>query len=195
MPRPRGQRREHILQAIATMLEQQPGEPITTAALAAKVGVSEAALYRHFPSKGKMFEGLIEFMEESLLSRMHKIASEEADLERRVQAMALLMLGFAEKNPGLATLLHGAGLVGETERLRTRVSQLHERLELALRQSLREPGPAVAGVTPGERARLVMAVVEGRVAQFVRTRFAQTPLSNWDAAWQLLRPGLFPSVG
>ena len=130
MARPRrGERRQIILETLAHMLEKNQGEHITTAQLARAVGVSEAALYRHFPSKGKMFEGLIEFIEETLFTRINKIIAEESRAEARIQNILFLLLGFADKNPGMARLLYGDVLVGETERLRKRVAQIYKRLK------------------------------------------------------------------
>ena len=122
-------RRAHILQCLASMLENNSGKRITTAALAAEVGVSEAALYRHFPSKARMYEGLIDFVEETLFSRINKIINDEKDTAVRIQMVLHLFLGFGEKNPGIARILHGDALTGEHERLRGRVSKIFERLE------------------------------------------------------------------
>lgn len=193
MSRPRsGERREEILQVLARMLQELPGEHITTAALAKAVGVSEAALYRHFPSKARMFESLIEFIEESIFSRINRILAEEPDPQARVQQIAILLLGFAEKNPGLARLLQGGVLTGETERLRTRISQFYDRVETQLRQILREGEVANGGKTPvNDTARLVLALIEGRIAQFVRSDFKQLPADGWDKQWTLLRAGVF----
>jgi len=193
MARPRsGERREEILQVLARMLQEQAGEHITTAELARAVGVSEAALYRHFPSKAKMFESLIEFIEESIFSRINRILAEEPDPQARVQQIAILLLGFAEKNPGLARLLQGGVLTGETERLRTRISQFYDRVETQLRQILREGEVANGGKTPvNDSARLFLALIEGRIAQFVRSDFKQLPADGWDKQWALLRAGVF----
>jgi TetR/AcrR family transcriptional regulator len=193
MSRPRsGERREEILQVLARMLQELPGEHITTAALAKAVGVSEAALYRHFPSKARMFESLIEFIEESIFSRINRILAEEPDPQARVQQIAVLLLGFAEKNPGLARLLQGGVLTGETERLRTRISQFYDRVETQLRQVLREGEAGNGGKTPvNDSARLFLALIEGRIAQFVRSDFQQLPADGWDRQWALLRAGVF----
>ena len=139
MSRPRsGERREEILQVLARMLQEQPGEHITTAQLAHAVGVSEAALYRHFPSKAKMFESLIEFIEESVFTRINRILTEASGTEDRLQQILVLVLGFADKNPGMARLLQGGVLTGETGRLRERIVQFYDRIETQLRQVLRE---------------------------------------------------------
>ena len=127
-------RKQHILQALAGMLEATPGGRITTAALAAEVGVSEAALYRHFPSKTRMYEGLIDFIEETLFTRMRTIITEEPDAASRCYRILTLLLTFAERNPGITRLLTGDALTGETERLHKRIQQLFDRLETKLKQ-------------------------------------------------------------
>src|SRR5690606_11423761 len=131
-------RRQQILEALAFMLSDCPGSRITTAALAREVGVSEAALYRHFPSKTKMFEGLIEFIEETVFSRISLIVSEEATAMKRCERMLLLLLAFAERNPGISRILTGDALAGETDRLRLRIVQFFDRLDTQLKQILRE---------------------------------------------------------
>jgi len=131
-------RRQQILEALAHELEMNPGERITTAGLARAVGVSEAALYRHFPSKAKMFEGLIEFIEDSIFTLINRILKEEVSSLKRCENILSLLLGFSERNPGLTRILSGDILTGETERLRVRVGQFYERLETQLKQVLRE---------------------------------------------------------
>lgn len=187
-------RREEILQALALMLERHPGARITTAALAKEVGVSEAALYRHFPSKAKMFEGLIEFLEESLFSRINRIMSEEPSAPQRCGSVLGLLLTFAERNPGMSRLLVGDALQGETGRLRARMRQLFDRLETQLRQILREwaltrvPAPRL---TTAVAANLLLSVAEGRINQFVRSEFRSLPTVNWDMQWQALEELVF----
>ncbi len=187
-------RRQEILQAFALMLETRPGARITTAALAAQVGVSEAALYRHFPSKGKMLEGLLEFIEESLFSRINRILAEEPTAQQRCKMVLWLLLSFAERNPGLARLMLGDALLGETERLRNRVRQLFDRLETQLRLILREwavtrvPGPEL-GSTAG--ANLMLSAAEGRINQFVRSEFRALPTSGWEEQWKALERAIF----
>ncbi|GAB4509115.1 MAG: nucleoid occlusion factor SlmA [Sulfuricaulis sp.] len=193
MARPRrGERRQTILETLAHMLEKNQGEHITTAQLARAVGVSEAALYRHFASKAKMFEGLIEFIEETLFTRVNKILAEESRAEARVQSILFLLLGFADKNPGMARLLYGDVLVGETERLRQRVVQIYERIETQLKQILRE---AEAGenlrVPIADTAALLLAVVEGSITRYVRSEFKSSPVAGWDKQWELLRKSVF----
>ena len=193
MPRARsGERRQEILQTLAKMLEQNRGKHITTAALAKEVGVSEAALYRHFSSKGKMLEALIEFIEESIFTRVNRILAEESLLSRRIQQIMLLLLGFADKNPGISRLMQGDVLIGENKKLRTRVSQIYDRLETQIKQILREGGMKEDERLPtNETARLLMAVVEGRIAQFVRSDFRLTPMEGWVEQWGILYAGMF----
>lgn len=191
MARPRsGERREEILQVLARMLQEQAGEHITTAELARAVGVSEAALYRHFPSKAKMFESLIEFIEESVFTRITRILAEEPQWEARLQQIITLVLGFADKNPGMARLLQGGVLTGETERLRVRISQFYDRIETQFRQILREAeaagGPRLA---INETAQLLLAFLEGRIAQYVRSGFTASPVEGWEKQWELLSRG------
>lgn len=193
MTRQKGQRKQEILETLATMLEQSPGARITTAALAEQVGVSEAALYRHFPSKTKMFEGLIEFIEETLFTRIAIIIKEQQGALVQCERIVALLLGFAEKNPGITRLMTGDVLTGETERLRNRVGQLFDRLETQLKQILRE-----AELREGKRtqipvasaANLMMAAAEGRLIQFVRSEFKRVPTAGWQQQWQVLTHGL-----
>ncbi len=192
--RPRGNRRQEILQAFALMLETHPGHRITTAALAAQIGFSEAALYRHFPSKAKMLEGLIEFVEATLFSRITRILAEEPTAPGRCHAILWLLLTFAERNPGLARLLVGDALQGETERLRTRMRQLFDRLETQFRLILRDwaitqvPAPPM-GSAAG--ANLLLAVAEGRIGQYVRSEFSALPSTGWEEQWRAVELGVF----
>ena len=192
-------RKDKILQALARMLESAPGERITTAALAKEVGVSEAALYRHFPSKARMFEGLIKFIEDTLFNRITKILNEENSAELRCQKILTLLLTFAAKNPGMTRLLTGDALAGETERLRTRIAQFFARLESQLKQVLREAQireNLKPTASPQALANLLLASCEGRLVQFVRSEFKQSPLENWDVQWEHLSRDLlmpFPS--
>ncbi len=187
-------RRQQILEALARMLEASPGERITTAKLAKEVGVSEAALYRHFPSKSKMFEGLIEFIEDTLFSRISMIVKEEQQAVVRCEKILSLLLAFTERNPGITRILTGDALAGETERLRTRVAQLFDRVETQLKQVLRE-----AEINEGIRttmptavaANLLLSAAEGRICQFVRSEFKRKPTENWQDQWSLLMTGFF----
>ena len=181
-------RRQQILEALAHELEVNPGERITTAGLARAVGVSEAALYRHFPSKAKMFEGLIEFIEESIFSLINRILKEEESSLKRCENILSLLLGFAEKNPGLTRILSGDILTGETERLRIRVSQFYERLETQIKQVLREGemnNELTLTVPVQAQANLLLAIVEGRIVQYVRSNFKRSPVENWNHQWAL----------
>jgi TetR/AcrR family transcriptional regulator len=191
-------RRQQILEALAQELESRPGARITTARLADVVGVSEAALYRHFPSKAKMFEALIEFAEESVFGLVTRIISEEPDPTRRCERLLTMLLTFSDRNPGITRILLGEALVGEHERLRVRVSQFFDRLETQLKQVLRE-GEQVADLrlpaSVAVIANLLMAVFEGRMIQFSRSDFEHPPLESWEQQWQVLRAGLFSRTG
>ena len=186
-------RREQILQSLAHMLES-PGQKITTAALAKEVGVSEAALYRHFPSKARMFEGLIGFIEETVFSRVTAITQVEADGIKQCEQVLTLVLAFVERNPGMARILTGEALAGETDRLRQRINQFFERLETQLKQIMRE-AEAKDGLrtqtTAGASANLLIATVEGRIRQFVRTEFRKKPSEQWQDQWPRLAEGIF----
>ncbi len=187
-------RRQQILEALAHMLEASPGERITTARLAKEVGVSEAALYRHFPSKSKMFEGLIEFIEETIFSRINLILKEESFAIARCEKLLNLLLTFSERNPGLTRILTGDALAGETERLHARVVQFYDRLETQLKQILRdaEIQESIRTTTPtGTAANLLLAAAEGRICQFVRSGFKRKPTEHWQDQWPILIEGFF----
>ena len=186
-------RKDQILQALARMLEAAPGQRITTAALAREVGVSEAALYRHFPSKARMFEGLIKFIEDTLFARITRIINEEERAEIRCQKILLLLLTFCDKNPGMTRLLTGDALAGETERLRERIAQFISRLEAQLKQVLREAQireNLKTTISPAVLANLLLASIEGRLVQFVRSEFKVSPLDNWEIQWDFLSKNL-----
>ncbi len=197
MPQRKSQRRQQILEALAEMLEANPGDRITTARLAERVGVSEAALYRHFPSKSKMFEGLIEFIEDSLFERIALILREQPTAASRCEHMLGLLLSFVEHNPGISRIMTGDALAGENPRLHQRVVQLFERYETQLRQVLRE-----AEVHEGLRpvlplpvaANLLMVSAEGRMTQFVRSGFRRSPTTDWPAQLSFLFEGFFREV-
>ncbi len=187
-------RREQILQALAHMLEASPGNRITTAALARQVGVSEAALYRHFPSKAKMFEGLIGFIEETVFSRITLIVESGQNCSKQIEQILTLLLAFVERNPGLSRLLTGDALAGETDRLRTRICSFFDRLETQLKQLLREAELREGlrtQATPTLTANLLLATAEGRIRQFVRSEFRQRPTDGWADQWPLLENSLF----
>jgi len=192
---PKPPRKQLILEALAAELEKSPGARITTATLARSAGISEAALYRHFASKAKMFEGLILFAEETVFSRINQILEEEKDTRLRCARVLYLLLGFADRNPGITRVLLGDALVGETARLHARVEQFFARLETQLKQILRESRMREAtreGPEPELGAGLMLVMVEGRMHQFLRTRFKVSPLDGWETHWGLLEPTLFP---
>ncbi|MCL4117277.1 UNVERIFIED_CONTAM: hypothetical protein GTU68_006045 [Idotea baltica] len=172
------------------MLESNEGASrITTAKLAKQVGVSEAALYRHFPSKAKMFEGLIEFIEESLFSRINRIIEEEKDTLKRIELLLKLLLAFAERNPGLTRIMTGHALMFENERLRNRVNQIFERIELQFKQILRERMLREGKAFPVDEAILsaqLISQVEGSFCRFVRSDFKYQPTANFNEHWALL---------
>lgn len=183
-------RRAQILQALAGMLESNPGQRITTAKLAEKVGVSEAALYRHFPSKARMFEGLIEFIEETLFSRINKILNEEKDSLARCQMILHLLLGFAEKNPGISRILNGDALQGEQDRLRARIAKLFERLETQFKQVLRERKLREGRDLSADEAvlaNLFVCYVDGRINIFIRSSFSRKPTEQFSDQWQVFK--------
>ena len=194
MNQPTPTRRQLILEALARELEENPGERITTASLSRAVGVSEAALYRHFASKAKMFEGLIDFAEESIFARINQIMQESLDAQQRCGQLLYLLLAFSERNPGITRVLLGDALVGETERLLIRVGQFFTRLETQLKQILREGEmrtDAPSQVEVNVAANLMLAVAEGLMHQYLRSRFQVRPLAQWDAQWQALEMSLF----
>ena len=180
-------RKDQILQALAHMLETSPGVRITTSALAKEVGVSEAALYRHFPSKAKMFEGLIEFIEETLFSRIALILDDEPEALRRCEKILTLLLTFCERNPGLTRIINGDALAGEPDRLRHRMIQLFDRLETQIKQILRE-AELNEGLrtrsTVGTTSNMILALAEGRIGQFVRSEFKRKPTEQWQDQWR-----------
>ncbi len=191
-------RRTQILEALAAILEETPGGRITTAALARHVGVSEAALYRHFPSKAKMFEGLIDFIEATVFSRISRILAEEQDTVEKCAKILLLLLTFSERNPGITRILTGDALAGETDRLRTRVAQFFDRVETQLRQILREAqlrDRKIPKVEVHIAANLFLSAVEGRLCQFVRSGFEKPPTELWADQWQILREAVFYARG
>lgn len=178
-----GERKNQILQTLAEMLEKPQQEKITTAALAARLDVSEAALYRHFASKAQMFEGLIEFIEQTLFGLVNKITAEETDGRAQIDAIISMLLGFAQKNPGMTRVLIGDALVNENERLQARINQLHDRIEATLRQALRiaatQQEPA-AELDSNALANLLLAFVVGRWHQFAKSGFKRSPLDQLD---------------
>ncbi len=187
-------RRQLILEALARELEANPGERITTASLSRAVGVSEAALYRHFASKAKMFEGLIDFAEENIFSRVNQILKEQPTSRQRCRQLLYLLLAFSDRNPGITRVLLGDALIGETERLLVRVGQFFTRLETQLKQILREGEmrqESLSGVEANVSANLMLALAEGLMHQYLRSRFEISPLAQWEAQWRILEGCLF----
>jgi TetR/AcrR family transcriptional regulator len=188
-PKP-GERRVQILQTLASMLEQPGAERITTAALAAKLDVSEAALYRHFASKAQMFEGLIEFIETSVFTLVNQITERETSGAAQAQRIVALILQFGEKNPGMVRVMVGDALVFENERLTVRMNQFFDRVESQLRQSLRLAAEGAGSMTPtvdaGAMASVITAFVVGRLQRYARSGFKRNPAEHLDAALQRL---------
>ncbi len=183
-----GERKREILQTLAHMLENPKGQKITTALLAAKLDVSEAALYRHFASKAQMFEGLIEFIEETVFSLVNKIQAEESAGIKQVEGIVSMLLSFAQKNQGMTRVLIGDALVNEDDRLQTRMNQLHDRLEASLRQSARAAaaeGALHASLDANAYANAVMSFIVGRWHQFAKSGFKRTPTENLAQSWSV----------
>lgn len=174
-----GERRVQILQTLAAMLQEPQPEKITTAALAARVGVSEAALYRHFSSKAQMYEGLIEFIEQTLFGLIARITADTPSPSAQIRAILGMLLNFAAKNPGMTRVLIGEALVHENERLQKRINQLHDRIEAQLRQCLRFAGDNQAELS-APLANLLQCVVVGRWHQFAKSGFTRAPDSDID---------------
>ncbi len=190
-PKP-GERRVQILQALATMLEQPGAERVTTAALAARLEVSEAALYRHFASKAQMFEGLIEFIEQSVFGLINQLTEREPDANVRSRKLVTLLLQFGEKNPGMARVMVGDALVFENERLQQRMNLFFDKIESALRQNLRETSVMAGAATPTVDAQadasVVTAFCVGRLQRFARSGFKRLPSESLEHSLALLLP-------
>jgi TetR/AcrR family transcriptional regulator len=189
MPTKSGERKLQILQTIAAMLEQPRSEKITTALLAEKLQLSEAALYRHFASKAQMFEGLIAFIEESVFTLANKITSEEASGKRQAEGIVAMLLGFAQKNRGMTRVLIGDALVNEDARLQQRINQLLDRIEATLKQTLRiaitqQELPAKTDI--GAQANILLCHVIGRWHLFARSGYARDPMEQWPQQARLL---------
>ncbi|MEJ2528907.1 MAG: nucleoid occlusion factor SlmA [Gammaproteobacteria bacterium] len=187
-------RKQLILEALATELENNPGSRITTAVLARATGITEAALYRHFASKAQMFDALIAFAEESVFSRINQILDEDKDTEVRCSKIVYLLLGFAERNPGIVRVLLGDALIGEGERLLSRVERFFDRLETQLKQVVRESrlrdgveNPLVAE----DGADVILCFIEGRLHRFLRSQFRRAPLDRWEEQWGVIASVLF----
>jgi TetR/AcrR family transcriptional regulator len=184
-PKP-GERRVQILQALATMLEQPGAERVTTAALAAKLDVSEAALYRHFASKAQMFEGLIEFVEQTVFGLVNQITEREKQPTARLNKIITMLLQFGEKNPGMARVMVGDALVFENERLHQRMNQLFDKLESTFKQALRELGEASGSAAPtadaNVRASVLVSFCIGRLQRYARSGFKRLPTEHLEAS-------------
>jgi len=192
-----GERKLQILQILAEMLQEPKAERITTAALAAKLQVSEAALYRHFASKAQMFEGLIEFIEQTIFGLINKIQGDEKSPTEQLHAILSMLLGFAEKNPGMTRVLVGDALVNEDGRLQVRINQLHDRLETTIKQCLRVIAPGASTSTDGATTRppnddptahanVLLCFVIGRWHQFAKSGFKRRPSEHWERQWPIL---------
>ncbi|HEU0289832.1 MAG TPA: nucleoid occlusion factor SlmA [Burkholderiales bacterium] len=193
MAEQKGERKDQILQTLAQMLENPAGEKVTTAALAARIKVSEAALYRHFKGKAEMFEGLIEFVEQTLFGLINKITSDEKSGVRQVEGIITVLLAFAQKNRGMTRVLIGDVLVNEDDRLQLRINQLHERLEAALKQALRfgvSQKEIAQEVDITAQANLMMSFVTGRWHQFAKSGFKRDPAELWPKQWRQLMEGV-----
>jgi len=184
MPRVKGERRLEILKALAQMLEQPKWGKITTAALAEKLDVSEAALYRHFASKAQMYEGLIEFIETSVFTLANKIAQDESDGRRQAAKLVEMLLSFAEKNPGMVRVMTGDALVGEHERLQARMNQFYDRFEATLKQALRSPGEGGQKSSDAEitaQAGLLVRYLIGCLHHYAKSGFTKKPTESYAA--------------
>ena len=184
-----GERRLQILQTLAAMLEDPKSEKITTAALAARLDCSEAALYRHFASKAQMYEGLIEFIETSLFGVINQISAEEAQGLQQVEHILALLLNFAQRNRGMTKVLTGDALVNENDRLQVRINQLHDKIEAALKQALRVAATQdqlSATADFGGLANILLCYIIGRWQQYAKSGFTREPLANWAQQWPML---------
>ncbi len=185
-----GERKLQILQTVAEMLEQPKGEKITTAAMAARLDISEAALYRHFASKAQMFEGLIEFIEQTVFGLINKISADESSGLQQLESSLAMLLGFAQKNRGMTRVLIGDALVNEDARLQQRINQLYDRLEVTLKQSVRiaiTQGDLDEKTDVSAYANLLLSYVIGRWQQFGKSGFIKDPMAQWPQQWPLLR--------
>lgn len=182
-------RKQQILECLAMMLQTSHGQRITTAKLAAEVGVSEAALYRHFPSKARMFEGLIDFIEESIFSRINLILADHKETLVRCHHILHVLLVFAERNPGMCRILSGDALMGENERLRNRVNQFFDKLETQFKQILRErklrEGKSF-DIGEAALANILASFAEGKISQYVRSEFHKKPSDDFNEQWLFL---------
>lgn len=187
-------RKQLILEALATELENSPGARITIAILARASGITEAALYRHFASKAQMYDALIGFAEETVFTRINQILDEEKDTAARCAQIIYLLLGFAERNPGIARVLLGDALVGEEDRLRSRVERFFDRLETQFKQIMRESrlrDDVVGTLAVDDSVEIMLGFVEGRMHRFIRSQFNKRPLDRWEKQWGIIASGIF----
>jgi TetR/AcrR family transcriptional regulator len=180
-PRP-GERRLQILQTLAAMLEQPGAERVTTAGLAAKIGVSEAALYRHFASKAQMFEGLIDFVDQSVMGLIRQVTDREPAGPQQAGRIVALLLQFAEKNPGMSRVMNGEALAFEHDRLQERINLLFDKIEAQLRQSLKTAEVPAANAEVQVTASVLVAFMQGRLQRFARSGFKRLPSEHLQAA-------------
>jgi TetR/AcrR family transcriptional regulator len=189
----KGSRAQEILQTLARMLETSRGR-ITTSALAGELGISEAALYRHFPSKTRMYESLIDFIEETIFGRVRGIVTDESDTINQCYRILSLVIAFCQKNPGITRILNGDALAIENERLHNRVALFFDRLESQLKQALREAeirDGLKLNVPVSVAANLMMVSVEGKISQFVRSDFQTSPNQHWPEQWAIITSAIF----
>jgi TetR/AcrR family transcriptional regulator len=190
-------RKQQILEVLASELETKPGSRITTANLAKAVGVSEAALYRHFASKAQMFEALIAFTEDSIFGLVNRIVKEEPSIDVQCFQIINVVLKFSERNPGISRILIGDVLIGENERLRQRVAQIFARLETQLNEILRHRAASLGSIKVrsdvAPLANLLVAVMSGRIAQYVRSDFRVLPTLHWHEQWPMISNSLLAS--
>ncbi|MDX8399039.1 MAG: nucleoid occlusion factor SlmA [Gallionellaceae bacterium] len=185
-----GERKLQILQAIATLLEQPKGEKITTALLASRLELSEAALYRHFASKAQMYEGLIDFIEQTVFGLVNKICAEEPNGLKQAEAIVGMLLAFAQKNRGMTRVLIGDALVNEDERLQARINQFLGRVETTLKQTLRiaaSQGEVDASIDAGAQANVLLCYVIGRWQLFAKSGYTRDPMAQWAQQWAILK--------
>jgi TetR/AcrR family transcriptional regulator len=190
-------RKEDILHALAIQLEGKPGQKITVKRLAQEVGFSEAALYRHFPSKARMFEGLLDYIETTIFAQINLIKEQDKKTFVRIENLIYFLLAFSEKNPGITRLLTGDALLGENERLQTRMEHIFSKLESQIKQILREK-PMLDGakleMDEGALANLLLAFIEDRMNQFVRSQFKQKPTKNFKIQWEFFHKQLIQTT-
>jgi len=192
--KPKINRREHILKSLTIELEKKLGLPITISSLANSVGVSEAALYRHFPSKSKMFESLITITEDSIFVLVNKVLDEESDPTKRCEKIIYIALNFFERNPGITRIFVGDVLLGENEQLHFKVMQFFEKIESQIRQILRESnlgnGPRpISDIN--SVANQILIYIEGKLSQFVKSSFRKKPTEHFEVQWSIMKAGSF----